>query len=231
MEKQSRLVEDNSFTVHLGADHFRIACDDALVLSMLRNRLRDVVVEEDAFLGYEIRGPTRKRGFYLLLARSGQVLARSRTTTDVVSALGGYLAAHAAGPPVTTAVRVKARVLVGGSHATLLDPVDSSNLFERRLSRQGLAVVDSPFVDIDADDVIVSRSIPWPDLMTEQSPLGHAQPNKLGHVVKSINWIDQGKNRSNALKVAALAASTRSGGREERLSLARRLVERIESDS
>lgn len=237
---------DQQLTLDIGGNRLRVTTSDHDSADFLRRALADHVIEDDALLGFKLaltdpRGltahetPTRRdqSGLCVLMDCTGAILARSSDRNVVLAALTGHLAALNLSAPRWPISRYRLRALITSDHAVLVAAplLTRPPVIERRLAKLGYRVADVPFVDIDAESLMLQPfDIAWPALAKLESGSGHASSRELAQPVTKLLWParENASNPSPAQVVHAMAAATLSGNHQQRISGAEQLTEKIE---
>lgn len=178
-------------------------------------------------LGYRV---TTSNGLTVLIDRSATVLARSRSEDDVLHSLFAHLWSLSSSQP-DPRTRVRGRAVMTPSGIVLIpEPRDHTQGFvERSLQRQGQAIVDAPFIDIDLETSTV-RSLPTPEsVAAERAVPGHRAPWDLDEPLAGAlipNWLAPSMSRGQL--IFAFVQSIWGVEFEEAIDRAERIVSSLE---
>ena len=216
-------------TIDLNIDghRVRVICEDPDGVTTLRSALVEHLDDEPAPVGFALRRPTADKGMWVLLDRSGFVLARSRTSNEALAVLGSHLAGLVKPPEHT--VRVRCRALLAHDASAILagfplfvDPP----LVERRLERESHRMIDRLAIDIGQGGMLEMSPTPWPELAALPTVTGHtsAPPSPTPIRAMCVSQAADEPPSIGALVAFLAQAVSHRCDRAERLDLAERLA-------
>lgn len=207
----------------MGTALWRVASDSGVVVDHLRGAWPHDVVDSDALLGFQVTRPSGD--LWVLLSRWGRVLARSTSLSAITATLDHHIAALGSAAPPAGALRFELRsVRLSNGSLALLGPfvAESVTLPERRLSQLGMAIVDSPYVDIDIASGDCLPTSGAANLPSEDESPGHCAllaPTVLaGLLWPSVDGLETAPSPGQVAH--ALTTCVRSGTKAERIDLA-----------
>lgn len=211
---------DQQLSVNMGGDFFQIACNDTDVIRELQDLLSPWFMEGQGLPGFKISVPEPGNKMWVLLGSEGNVLARSTERSAVVRALLRHLAALAA-PQQPSTQRVGMSAFSNSAGVVMIDSrlLNAQPPIERALTRSGLEVVDSPFLEVAIDGDPTVSAIAAGEPASSQTDDGHAHPASIGGPVKGFLWAAS----PDAAEVTpgqvahALASVARTGTHADRL--------------
>lgn len=223
--------------LHLRFDdrEFRVTCDSRRGARVLRESLRDHVVDDEhidagAPLGFLLTAPQGFKRTHQLTDRSGFVLSEGRGLDAGLHALGCHLTAFLPPAPGTVRIRARGVVTAGGTTVLCLFP----HLFfpvvdDKDLAGAGVSLVDRLVLDLDPQTgEIVNPDVPWPalrDLEPGRAHVGTGGRRTIDAVVDASAPVNPVPS-SAASFVAQIASSGLHGSPAELLDAAVRVVER-----
>ena len=219
-------MRTDALDLEIGDTQLRVICEDQDGVALLRTALKEHLVVEAAPLGFVLRSPQNSDRFFVLLDRSGFVLARSRTLDESLAILASHLAVFQPSPSGTT--RMKMRALVSDDSTAVLAQFPifvSPPLVERRLGRTGHRIVDSLAIDVANDGSLQMSPAQWPDLTRMPSPQGHASAPSEPHEIVAALALSPTNHPPSRGALTWMFATGMDGNssRSERLTLAERL--------
>ena len=188
----------------------RVVCDNPRGARVLRSALSHHVAKEPAPPGFYLEAPTDDQRLYVLLDRSGLVLARTRRLEDCLAALAGHLAAFRRPPEGTTRFRMRTLVDRDQRVTLALPPLlQLPPLVERRIDSLGQRIVDRLVVDIDGDRRVHVPDGRWPELSGVGDGIGHVSTFDVPAPVDLL--LAPGARRARAQIIAAVASAGSPG--------------------
>lgn len=199
--------------VAIGGQSLRVVCDDEGGADLLRSALDRHLAEGPAPLAFYLQVPTENEKLFVLLDRSGLVLARARRLEDCLATLGGHLSAFLQAPERTARFVVRGLMDDQGLLTLALPPLlQLPPLVERRLASVGYRIVDRLAVDVDRDARVHLTNGEWPGLADLPDGVGHVSYRGAPAQVGSILLPGApGPRMSMAQVIAAVAAAGSPG--------------------
>jgi len=222
-----------TLNLRLGAHTARIACDSRRGARLLRNAVREHVVDnvDDAPLAFVLTAPQGLKRTHRLTDRAGFVLSEGRGLPAGLHGLASHLTALL--PPAPGTVRIRTRGVVAGDRTILsLFPLLYFPVVdERLLLKAGIGLIDRLAVDVRVrTGEVENPPIPWPELAVLAAGPGHVGIGK--PTVPSAILIAAAARGlpppTQSRVVAALAANGLQGSRADLLDASMRLVEHAE---
>lgn len=170
-------MRDDTIDLNLFGTPIRLICEDAPSRDRLRTDLSEHLIDQPAPVGFALQAPNGARNrLYVLVDRSGLVLARSRSADECLEVLIEHLGVFAPPPPGTVRFRVRA-LLDENTEAVLALPptLTFPPLVERRLERANHRMIDRVAVDIGVDGAIKFSPSPWSGTGRSGPPMGHTR--------------------------------------------------------
>ena len=168
---------------------------------------------------------------YVLLSGAASVLGRARRGKDIVQILMNHLVGRLAGPPKPGCLRIDLRVLSTSRRTALIGPTLATRptLIERVMEREGVFVVDSPFVDVDPETARIARFAMPRDAPKARSIGVHLSPTNFETKITDLLWPGDEipSDLSSSLVARELARFARNGDRAFRLRASRLLADRL----
>lgn len=220
------LVQVPPIDIAAGDFVFRAVLDDASVADGARAAFADSLSRQPGTLALILEAPSDDNGLYRLLDRSGITVARAREASALIGSAIAHLASllAAAAGPAQGQVLVKLRALAhADGSASLLTPPFGINptLAERRLHKEGLALVDHAVLTIDADGAIQ----PTVSAAVTATP-GHVRLSEALPVQHIVTAAGGGPEATAPATIAANAAAVSVGQRHDVFAAAIGLAQR-----
>ncbi len=216
----------DALDLSIGEHQLRVVLPDGGSLAILADAFRDYLMDEPAPPAFRVKPPDGQGDFYVLLDRSGFILARSRTSEGCMAVLGGILAGLE--PVPAGSVRLPLRAVANDEGVVLASfPLFRvPALIERRLERIGYRIVDGLMVDID-QDLLLSRSAPkWAGSQAPQLPPGHCDDKIDRSEVSAVLMPRVGSVAPTRAQSIAFLAAGDPSFRNQSLDVAERLADR-----
>ena len=155
----------------------RIVSEVPDAVTELRSVMSEFLSTDEAPVGFILKAPVEPTGLYVLIDRSGLILARARKWVYCLAALLELLASFAPRPAGTVRLFMRAIVREGwgvpDAVVAAFPMLALPPLVERQLARSAHLVVDRLAVDSTPDGVLSLAAAPWPTSSYQAAATGH----------------------------------------------------------